>query len=467
MMIGAHMSVPRFKAFLVVLGALAFGIWEGGIIAEGRAAEAPKKVPQVTEEKGTSPLSFKSDSDFLESLQRACFDFFWHEADPQTGLIRDRSQASSPSSIAGVGFGLTAFGIGVDHGWVNRPAAAARTALILKTLEEAPQGSAASGVSGFRGWFYHFLETGTGARYRKCELSSIDTALLMAGVLYAREYFDGELSVEKEIRARAERLFARIDWKWMLNGDETLSMGWHPESGFIEARWRGYNEASILYLLGIGAKNGLEAKSWRAWTKTYEWQTNYGESFIKFPPLFGHQYSACWVDFRGIADDYTAARGFTYFENSRRATLAQRAYAITNPKGWAGYGANVWGLTACDGPSGYSAHGTPPPENDDGTIAPTAAGGSLPFTPEESVAALRYMYDQYRTKIWCRYGFRDSFNLAQDWWDEDVLGIDQGPILIMAENMRSGAVWKIMSRCEALRTGLQGAGFRPVKNSTK
>jgi hypothetical protein len=436
-------------------------------------AEHSSRLSEPSPPVSLTPQPFASDDEFLEYLQAAAFDFFWFEANPTNGLIRDRTQPSSPVSIAAVGFGLSALCIGVDHGWITRDQAADRVLRTLQTFYHAPQGPAKTGTIGHKGWFYHFLHLDTATRFRNSELSSIDTALLLAGVLDAHQFFTNQTEQEKSIRSLADQIFDRIDWQWMLNGGDTLTMGWHPESGFISARWTGYNEASILYLLGLGAKepNALEPKHWEAWTKTYQWRSSYGYSFIHFAPLFGHQYSACWIDFREIADDYTARRGITYFENSRRATLAQREYCIDNPQKFPGYSADIWGLTACDGPGrngihGYIARGAPPPENDDGTIAPTAAGGSLPFAPRECIAALRAMYDRYREQIWCSYGFRDAFNLKVNWWDEDVLGIDQGPILIMAENFRTGRVWKRMKESEVLQRGLKRAGFRPFKSET-
>ena len=329
----------------------------------------------------------------------------------------------------------------------------------------------------------------TGLRAWKCELSSIDTALLTAGILYAREYFDDTQGAEATIRDLADRLYERIEWHWMMGDADslarpsgalsrqvaegrdqgsTLSMGWRPESGFIKRRWIGYNEAMILYLLGLGAPtHPLPPAGWRDWTGGYEWKTSYGQSYLHFAPLFGHQYSHCWIDFRGIADDYMHRKGIDYFENSRRATLAQRAYCSANPGGFKGYGELVWGLTACDGPGmgkfhAYSARGAPPPENDDGTIAPTAAGGSFPFTPEICLPTLRHYYDRYRPNIWTSYGFCDAFNLTADWWDPEVLGIDQGPILIMIENHRTGRVWKRFMKAIEIQRGLKAAGFKPM-----
>jgi hypothetical protein len=421
-----------------------------------------------------SPKAFGSDDDFLEYLQATAFEYFWREANPANGMIRDRTQAWSAASVAAMGFGLTAIGIGIDHGWITREEGAERVRQTLRALWSLPQGRAEIGTAGYKGWFYHFLDFEIGTRFGTSELSSIDTTLLLAGVLFTREYFSGNGADEREIRRLAMQIFDRVDWKWMLNDGETLAMGWHPERGFTRARWQGYNEASILYLLGIGAgeANRLEAKHWKNWCSTYDWRTSYGYSFIHFAPLFGHQYGACWIDFRFVADDYTAAKGMTYFENSRRATLAQREYCIANPGGFPGYGPNIWGLTACDGPGsrethGYIARGAPPAENDDGTIAPTAAGGSIPFTPRESIAALRMMYDQYRKDIWTAYGFRDAFNLREDWWGSDVIGIDQGPILIMIENYRTGRPWDVMKKNEILQRGLKRAGFRPVQDRTR
>jgi hypothetical protein len=416
-----------------------------------------------------TPAPFANDAAFLELVQRTAFNYFWHEANPANGLVRDRSQPFSTASIAATGFGLTAIGIGVERGWITRAQGLTRTRNTLQTLSQSPQGTNLSGTIGHQGWFYHFLEMETATRAGRSELSSIDTTLLLAGVLYSREYFNGDNPEEKEIRDLANRIFDRVDWHWMADGGESLTMGWHPERGFLTHRWRGYNEAMILYLLGLGAsKQPLPPKHWRSWTSTYKWQTHYGQSFVVFPPHFGHQYSHCWIDFRGIADDYLRGKEIDYFENSRRATLAQRAYAIANPGGFPGYGENVWGLTACDGPGtpgkfGYMARGGPPPENDDGTIAPTAAGASLPFTPTESLAALRHFYHQFRERVWCGYGFRDAFNLEADWWATDVIGIDQGPILLMIENHRSGHVWRVFMSSPAIQRGLERAGFQPLR----
>src|SRR5262249_22089137 len=246
---------------------------------------------------------------------------------------------------------------------------------------------------GYKGWFYHFLDPDTGLRAGNSELSSIDTALLVAGVLYAREYFSGTNTNEESLRGLASAIYDRVDWRWMANGGVSLTLGWRPENGFL-GQWIGYNEAMILYVLGLGAAtNSVLPAAWTNWISGYIWQTSYGYSFVQFPPLFGHQYSHCWVDFRHIADIYMRSHLSTYFENSRRATLAQRQYCIVNPRRFFGYSSNVWGLTACDGPGstgyfGYIARGAPPSQNDDGTIAPTAPGGSIAFAPEVCLPTL-------------------------------------------------------------------------------
>ncbi|MCL4181507.1 MAG: Tat pathway signal protein [Verrucomicrobia bacterium] len=417
--------------------------------------------------------AFASDDEFLDFLQYAAFQYFWREANPANGLVRDRSRPDSVSSIAATGFGLTALGIGIDRGWITRAEGRERALTTLRTFWERPQGAGPEGCIGYRGWFYHFLDMNTALRVWRCELSSIDTALFLAGMLDAGIYFDQPEAEEPAIRALAGRIFDRIDWQYLATGTNSLSMGWRPETGFIEARWIGYNEAMILYILGLGATvRPLASDHWTAWTSGYSWTTHFGQDYVAFAPLFGHQYSHCWIDFRQIADGYLQRKGIDYFENSRRATLAQRAYCIANPGGFPGYGAEVWGLTACDGPGStgffaYIARGAPPAENDDGTIAPTAVGGSLPFAPEYCLPTLRHFYDRYRTRLWTGYGFRDAFNLTADWWGPDVLGIDQGPILIMAENHRTGSVWRRFMREPIVHRGLAAAGFAPVTAADK
>lgn len=409
---------------------------------------------------------FASNDEFLDYVQQTAFDYFWYEANPKNGLVPDRTRVGSPCSIAAVGFGLTAIGVGIDHGWITRAEGRERTLRTLRTLLNTPQGPAETGIIGYKGWFYHFLDMDTAQRFVtfNTELSSIDTVLLLAGVIYAKQYFSGSHPDEAAIRDAARELADGIDWNWMAQGTNVVSMGWHPGAGFLSAKWIGYNEASILYILGIGADpNPLPASSWERWTRGYQWGTNYGQAFLIFPPLFGHQYSQCWLDLRHTRDDYMRQKGSTYFENSRRATLAQRSYAIANPMNHVGYSANIWGLTACDGPNGYRARGAPPIEYDDGTIAPTAAGGSVAFAPEYCVTALRNLYDRFRVDLWGGYGFKDAFHIGLNWWATDFLGIDQGPIVIAIENYRTQRVWRLFMQDEQVQRGLARAGFEPLR----
>ncbi len=399
----------------------------------------------------------------LDSIQRTAFRYFWLEANPANGLIRDRSQSGSPCSIASTGFGLSAICIGVDHGWVTREAARDRVLTTLRTFWMKPQGPSASGTIGYKGFFYHFLDMTNATRTWTSELSTIDTALLLAGIIDARQYFSGSDSVETAIRALADSVYRRMDWDFFRNFHPGLLMQWTPEQGFSAAQWVGYNEASIMYLLALGSPtHPVDYSAWATWTGGYRWETHYLQTFVPFPPLFGHQYSHCWIDYRNIADEYMRGRGITYFENSRRATLAQRAYAVANPGGHAGYSDSLWGITASDTPTGYRARGAPPPENDDGTITPTAPVSSLPFAPEAVLPVIRTMWDRYPSQLWTPYGFRDAFNLNVNWWDSDIIGIDQGPMIIMIENHLHQRVWNRFMQNADVQRGLQQAGFLPV-----
>ncbi|MGH3861873.1 glucoamylase family protein [Actinokineospora sp.] len=409
----------------------------------------------------------------LDSLQYGAFRYAWDESNPTNGLIRDRSQPGSPCSIAAQGFGFSAICIGVDHGWVSRAAAAARVLTALQTFWNTPQGLAVGGVSGYKGLFFHFLDMNTATRVWSSELSTIDTALLLAGILDAKQFFDGPAADEVQIRALADAIYQRVDWTFVQTCNPpcctAIWMGWKPESGFSTfGAWFGYNEAMILYLLAIGSPtHPIVGCSWSTWTAGYDWETHYGYSYVRFAPLFGHQYTHCWVDFRSWNDTYMTAHGLTYFENSRRATYAQRAYCIANPGGFTGYGADLWGLTASDDPPPaplYVAHGAPPAENDNGTITPTAAISSIPFAPEIVIPVIENLWNTYKGVLWGPYGFRDAFNLTSnpDWYGADVLGIDQGPIAIMIENYRTSRVWNRFMRNPEVVAGLQGAGFTAI-----
>src|SRR5438445_7459655 len=277
---------------------------------------------------------FTNDNEFLDYVQQTSFDYFWYLANPANGLVPDRTARGSACSIAAVEFGLTAIGIGIDHGWISRTQGVSRVLTTLNTLLQGPQGTNATGVIGYKGWFYHFLDMNTALRAGGPELSSIDTALLLGGILYAKQYFDGTNAAETSIRAMADAIFNRVDWNWMAQGTDAVAMGWQPTTGFSGfGNWIGYNEGMIINCLGLGAAtNPLPASAWSRWTSGYTWATNYGFAFVPFPPLFGHQYSHCWIDFRHIADSYMNGHNSTYFENSRHARSAILRYSMLSQR---------------------------------------------------------------------------------------------------------------------------------------
>jgi len=430
---------------------------------------------------------------FLDDLERRTFDFFWETTDPATGLVPDRWPSNPFSSVAAIGFGLTAYPVGAERGYVTREEALDRVLATLRFLAAAPQGPEPAGVAGHRGFFYHFLEPETGLRFETVELSTIDTALLMAGVLFVQAYFDRDDPAEAEVRELADALYQRVEWPYFVRDEIGITMAWRPEPDrlFGPAHWRGYDESMLLHVLALGSPtHPVEPEVWERYTATYRWGEYLGQEHLQFAPLFGHQYSHVWIDFRGIQDAYMRARGIDYFENSRRATLAQRAYAVANPGGWRGYGAELWGLTACDGPLDatlvvggrertfhtYWARGAAAGDvRDDGTIAPTAAGGSIAFAPEAAIPALLAMRARYGEHLYREYGFVDAFNPTLDepvatshgavvpgvgWFDDEYLGIDQGPIVLMVENHRSALVWETMKESPPIVRGLCRAGFR-------
>ena len=429
----------------------------------------------------------------FDDIEKRTFQFFWDTTNEVNGLTPDRFPSRPFSSIASIGFALTAYPIGVERGWINRSQAVDRTLVTLRFLRDAPQGPDETGMSGHHGFFYHFVDMQQGHRYEPwVELSSVDTGLLMMGVLFAQSYYDGDSEGEQQIREIAEQLYAGVEWPWMQQRAPLLSMGWYPESGFIEHDWSGYDEAMLVYILSLGSPtHPVEPEAWTAWTRTYDdsWGVYQGQEYLSFAPHFGHQYTHTWIDFRGIRDAYMRGRGIDYFENTRRATYAQRSYAIENPMRWKAYGANVWGLTASDGPQRteqdyegerrefrhYSARGAGlAVAFDDGTIAPTAAIASLPFAPEIVIPATEEMHARFGDYLYSSYGFLDAFNPSFDydvplktgrivagkgWVASDYIGIDQGPILAMIANYRDGFVWETMKRNPHIRRGLERAGF--------
>jgi len=379
------------------------------------------------------------DEAFLEDLEHHSFRYFWEQADPRTGLVLDRARTDgSPldqthqnvASIAATGFGLTALCIAAKRGWVNREEALARIRSSLHFFaEQAPQE---------HGWFYHWMDMKTGERRWESEISSIDTALLLAGVLTVRGCFRSD----SEIVRLATLIYNRVDFPWMLNGDPTLlSHGWKPESGFLRPRWNTYSEDTILYMLAIASPtHPISPRSWTAWTRKLFTYAGYTYVVGGPLPLFTHQYSHAWIDYRNRRDK--GGLRTDYFVNSITATRAHRIFCINLSHMFPGYGPNMWGITASDSVKGYVAWGGPPFDPAiDGTVVPCAAGGSLMFTPDISLAALRTMRERFGQRIYGRYGFADAFNPNTGWVDSDVIGINIGITLLSAENLRSGHVW--------------------------
>ncbi len=460
--------------------------------AETKPAK-PKPVPGVVVERSRVFDPERDGDPVINNLQRRTFRFFWDTTNKQNGMAPDRFPSPSFASTAAVGFALTAYVIGSERGYVSRSQARLRTLRTLRFLASLPQGPDETGMGGYKGFYYHFVHMHNGQRFGTTELSTVDTALLLGGVLLAQSYFDRDSGAEAEIRALAEKIYTRVDWRWAQNRPPMLSHGWRPESGFLRFDWRGYNEGMLMYILALGSPtHAIEPEAWTEWMRTYK--DTYGEfngqKFLSFGPQFGHQYSHVWIDFRGIMDDFNRAQGFDYFENSRRAAYAQRAYSRENPMRWRGYDSEIWGLTACDGPADtvqiynneergfftYAARSTSSIHIlDDGTIAPTAAVASIAFAPEIVIPTIRAFRSRFGEHLYQKYGFLDSVNPSFTftdvplrhgriienigWVADDYLGIDQGPIVAMIENYRSGLVWSIMQNNPHIRRGLQRAGF--------
>jgi hypothetical protein len=419
----------------------------------------------------------QSDDELLDRFQRGAFGYFLEQFNPENGLVADTSRVGSPASIAVVGFALSCYPIGVERGWMTRADAAERSLLTLRFFRDSLQ-SEQPDATGYKGFYYHFLDMKTGRRVWQSELSLIDTTLLLAGVLTAGVYFDEDSASEKEIRQCAETIYRRIDWQWARGGAKTARQGWKPESGFLHYGWEGYSEASVVYVLGLASPTyPLPSDSFGAWTETYQWENIYDYEVLYAGPLFIHHFSQAWIDFDGIRDGFMREKGSDYFENSRRAVYVQREYARRNPHGFDGYGKDCWGITANEGPGfktltvgdrerrflGYAARGVPYGP-DDGTIGPCAALASLPFAPELALSALRHFCLRYPDMI--RDGRLPSgFNptLAgsgpSGWISDGYFGLDQGIVVMMIENYRSRLIWKLMRQCPYVGSGLRRAGF--------
>ena len=426
------------------------------------------------------------DESFLDTLQYRTFRFFFDEVNRENGLVPDRTQDWSASSIAAVGWGVVAWAIGAERNWITRDEAVDLTLTLLRFLKNSEQ-STAKDATGYKGFYYHFLNMKTGKRDWNCELSTIDTTWLLAGIRFASQYYDGDSEQEKEIRSLADSLVYRIDWDWTIiqkskhyGHVNLVAMGYKPEEGLGDFGWFGYTEALYLYILAAGTNLSDPQKVYNQWVSGYDWSEPYeGLAHVTFQPLFGHQFSHMFIDFRGLADNYMQEKGIDYFENSRRATLANWKYCIDNPMDWIGYDSLTWGISACDGPGdferdgkrfyGYAGRGATGPDNviaEDGTITPEAAGGSIPFAPEVCIPTLKNLHDKYGSKgLWGKYGFKDAFNLTIDWYDKDYLGLDQGPILIMIENFRTGLVWKYAMKDPIIQNGLKRLGFKNLQKN--
>jgi hypothetical protein len=391
--------------------------------------------------------------------------------------VPDSTREGAPCSITATGFALAAYPIGVERKFITRSAALERTLTTLRFFWNSPHGPEPEST-GHKGFYYHFLDMKTGRRTWDSELSTIDSTFLIAGAITAAEYFNRDDEAEREVRKLAHAIYARADWQWARNGEDTVTHGWKPESGFIKHRWQGYNEALLLYVLALASPSfPLPTSSYKAWTTTYKWKKLYGHEFLYAGPLFIHQLSHMWIDFRGIQDEYMRGRDSDYFENSRRATYIQQQYAMRNPRNFKGYGEFIWGLTASDGPGpaskrlngkllrfyDYKARAVPNGP-DDGTLAPWAVIASLPFAPEIVLPSLKY-FDEKFPEMTSKYGFKCSFNptfagtAKAEWISKGYYGLDQGPIVLMIENYRSGFLWQLMRSCSFIVAGLRRAGF--------
>ncbi len=416
------------------------------------------------------------DRAMLDTLQHETFDYFVRNTHPRTGLVADRTEPGAPASIAAIGLGLTVLCVAVERGWMARKAAAARTLATLEFFRDSAQGPAPD-ATGYRGFYYHFLDMESGRRAFDCELSTIDTALLIAGMVTASAFFAAASEDEVAIRELADQLYRRVEWSWACGGAATIGHGWTPERGPLPWRWdTGYSEALILYALALGSPTfPTPPEGYRAWTATFERKTVYDVDYIYAGPLFIHQFPHCWIDFRGIRDDLGRELGWDYFENTARATLVHQRYAIANPLAFPNYSKHTWGLTASDGPGpcvreidgvhrefyGYLARGAPFGP-DDGTISPWAVVASLPFAPELVCETLHHAIASLPPEHRDKPGFDASFNstYANGWVSPWRFGLNEGPIVLMIENHRSAFVWNLIRNSQHVVAGLRRAGFR-------
>lgn len=375
------------------------------------------------------------DEEFLNKIQHDSFLYFMKEYNPQTGLIKDSSRPGSPCSLAAIGFGITALCIGESKGWISRNEAYDRILKILYTFKY--------GVPQEHGFFYRFMDVEHGDRFMTCEVSSIDTAIFLAGALFAGEYFKGT-----DVEKTAESLYEQVDWPWMMNGGKTMRKGWLPEYGFLPESWDSYSEALVLYALAIGANtHPIPKDAWFAWTRDKDSYKGYAVIYAESGSLYTYQYSHAWIDFKKLSDG-----NINYFDNSVNATKANRQFCIDNSGEHKTYGEESWGLTACIGPEGYKDYGAKPGEAmNDGTIAPSGMAGSIVFDDEDAIRGLRELYKKYGNFLYGEYGFKDAFNLDKEWWSEEYLASDLGIALLMIENYRTNMVWQKFMELPAIR----------------
>lgn len=434
-----------------------------------------------------------ADDALLDRLQRRAFDYFLQVYNPRNGLLADTTRDGAPASIAVIGFALSAYPVAVERGWMERADAVQRTLVTLRFLMASDQSGSAR-ATGYRGFYFHFLDIDSGTRVWHSEVSLIDTGFLMAGVLTAATYFDADAAAgtesaasaanaasadETELRRLADALYRRVDWCWAQREGGAVTHGWKPECGFLNYGWEGYSEALLLYVLGLGSPtHALTDRSFAAWTMTYQWENLYGQDFLVAGPLFIHQFSHAWIDFRGIRDGFMREKNCDYFENSRRATFVQREYALRNPGSFAGYGADAWGLSAGEGPQaearriagrqqtfyGYAARGVPFGP-DDGTLCASATLSSLVFAPELVLPTLRAMVSRCGTEddaLIHASGFNPTVVEAgpNGWISAGEFGLDQGMIVLMIENYRSGLLWRLGRANPVVQAGLRRAGFK-------
>lgn len=416
----------------------------------------------------------------LEKLQKQTFSYFWNEANPANGLVVERTSPDWPAGIAATGLALTCLPVGVERGFIPRDMAAVRALTTLRFFMNSKNGPQPE-ATGYRGFYYRYLDINKGRRAKMSEISIMDSSILFAGMLTAALYFDKQNKEESEIRYFAEELYRRADWIWAMDGGNSVLQGWKPEQGFIKCNWKGYDEAMILYILGLGSPTyQLPQSSYAQWVSSYEWISFYGHEYLYAPPFYVHQLPHIWIDFRGIRDGYMESKKSDYFENSIRASLVQYQYALANPMKFEGYNKYIWGITASDGPGpallnikgidreffGNARRGVPFGP-DDGTISPWSAIAALPFVPELVLPTINYLLKETDLNILNSYGFRSAYNPTfphkshnpHGWRSPCHFATNQGPALALIENYKTGFLWELLKESPYIRTGLTRAGF--------